>query len=135
MVCKGLSFMISSQSFKLIWFSICDVACLPTIEQWKLGWREAIILLSHAHFSLFSPFEPSKLYSFKVTHVVKSKVKWNANKKKKKKSELNWDGKKKIFLKREVKWRKKVKVKKVQKWWKVILDQVVRFLDPLTQYV
>ena len=54
-------------------------------------------------------------------------------KKKKKWSELKCEKKKKIEKRSEMK--KKVKVKKVQKWWKVILDQVVRFLDPLTQYV
>ena len=99
-----VNFMISSQNFKLIWFTICDVACFPINKQWKLGWKEAIILPSYTHFPLLTPFEPSKLLSFQVTFVKdytytkgkkwnkmvevkeKIKVKWSEQKKKKKTS-------------------------------------------------
>ena len=63
MVCNGLSFMISSQSFKLIWFSIYDVACLPM--QRKKWWKEKI----------------------------KSEEKWIKNEKKRWKSEVKWNPK------------------------------------------
>ena len=101
-----VNFMISSQNFKLIWFTICDVACFPINKQWKLGWKEAIILPSYTHFPLLTPFEPSKLLSFQVTFVKdytytkgkkwnkmvevkeKIKVKWSEQKKKKKTSRV-----------------------------------------------